>query len=137
MVDEISVQLKNDLEIPQHYLEEVQDLPVSEMLTDSPKAFKFYIEGDNAKYFENDYEAARKHLEKAVQIDSIFASAQFELFDVYLNLGLSEQADRALEIAMQHLYKLPERSQFQIKSSYYFHKEQIDNRSVRTCPQCT
>ena len=47
---------------------------------------------------------------------------------MYLNLGLSEQADRALDIVMQHLYKLPERSQFQIKSQYYFHKEQIDKQ---------
>ncbi len=128
LVDEISVHLKSDLEIPEHYLEEVQDLPVSEMLTNSPEAFKLYILGDNATFFENDYEAARKHLEKAVQIDSIFASAQFELFDVYFNLGLSEQADRAIEITMQHLYKLPEKAQFQIKSQYYFHKEQIDKQ---------
>ena len=68
-------------------MEEVRDLPVAEMLTNSREAFEFYINGDNATFFENDYEGARKHLEKAVQLDPIFASAYFELYEVYLNLG--------------------------------------------------
>ena len=37
LVDEMSIKLKHDLEIPKLHIEEVKDMPVSEMLTNSCK----------------------------------------------------------------------------------------------------
>ncbi|MFC2084195.1 serine/threonine protein kinase, partial [Bacteroidota bacterium] len=55
LADELSLQIKYDLEIPDQHIEEVKDLPVSEITTNSMPALKQLIEGLNELIFYRDW----------------------------------------------------------------------------------
>ncbi len=120
LVDEMSLQLKKDLEIPELHIEEVKDLPISELFTNSFSALKLYTLGRNAYIFDNDYKTATNYLEQVVKEDQAFAFAYHVLEQVY---GLSNQTEKRVPIVQklmqQLLYKFPERMQFFIKVVYY------------------
>ena len=120
LIDEMSVQLKHDLEIPAYHIEETEDKPVSGMLTDSLSAFRLYATGHYLLEIEDDYEKAEDYLEKAVEEDPTFAYAWFELMSVYFPSQKSKEAEDAIRAAMQHDYKLPEKDKFEVKYIYYF-----------------
>ena len=48
IIDDISIQLKKDLEFSQKYLENVKDLPIAEITTSSLSVYKTAIQGMNS-----------------------------------------------------------------------------------------
>ncbi len=126
LVDSMSLDLRRDLEIPGYHLEESPDLPVSEIATQSMDALRSYVEGRIAIAQQNDYAGAATHLERATEIDPTFALAHWSLYDAYSGLNRGEDALNATQTAMQHRYRLPETSQFQLKGDYYSAREQVD-----------
>ncbi|MFQ5865288.1 MAG: protein kinase, partial [bacterium] len=125
LIDEMSVQLKRDLGIPEYHIEEVKDLPISDIGTNSVSAFKYFASGYHAIEFKNDWDTALKYLEQAVEEDSTFAAAQLYLAEVYWLSNQSEKAETAIQASMQHIHKLPENFQFLAKYYYYFLKQDI------------
>ena len=120
LIDEMSVQIKHDLGIPDYQVENVEDRAISEMLTNSKSAFRLFAHGFYAIEFKNKWEAATRYLEQAVENDPTFAYSWLWLASVYLGSNQKEKADTAMQAAMQHRYKLPERYEFDIKYMYYF-----------------
>ncbi len=120
LIDEMSVQLKHDLEIPAHHIGETEDKPVTEMLTNSATAFKLFVTGSYMGQFKNDWEKAADYLEQAVKDDPVFAFAWFGLANVYIQLNQGENAEEAIRMAMQHDYKLSEKDKFETRYIYYF-----------------
>jgi tetratricopeptide (TPR) repeat protein len=120
LIDEMSVQLKHDLEIPAHHIGETEDKPVSEMMTDSLSAFRLYCTGHYLYEIEDDYEKAEDYLKKAVEEDPTFAYAWFELVNVYVPSNQSKKGEEAIREVMQHDYKLPEKDKFEVKYAYYY-----------------
>ncbi len=120
LVDQISVQIKHGLKIPASHIEETEDKPVSEMMTNSLSAFKLYAIGHYLVELEKDWQNAEENLEKAVEEDPTFAYARYELGNVYFSAGKNKEAEEAVRAAMQHDYKLPEKDKFDIKYFYYF-----------------
>ncbi len=120
LIDEMSVQLKHDLEIPAHHIGETEDKPVTEMLTNSVSAFELFVTGSYMGEFKNDWEKAADYLEQAVKNDPVFAFAWFRLANVYIQLNQGENAEEAIRMAMQHDYKLSEKDKFETKYIYYF-----------------
>ena len=126
LTDEISLQLKKDLKIPQHHLEETKDLPVAEMLTNSIPAYKKFITGLNNVTFYNDYETATDFLELAVDEDPTFALAHSALGGCFMATNQQEKLEKAIHSAMLHIYKLPEQYKFMIKIRYYWAKQEFE-----------
>ena len=124
LVDEMSIKLKHDLEIPQHHIEEVKDMPVSEIFTNSLPALEQYIAGENAVIFNQDWKGAIEYIEKSVQEDPTFALAYFELQAVYMLSNQGEKIAQVIPSLMKHLYKLPERLQLYVKQFYYYNIKQ-------------
>ncbi|MFQ6114219.1 MAG: tetratricopeptide repeat protein, partial [bacterium] len=124
-VDAMTVQLKHDLEIPAYHIEQTEDLPVSEILTNSISAYRMRIAAMYARLHDNDYNGAAKHLEKAVEEDPFFAYAHYRLYRVYAALNQRDHAERAISTALQHKHNLPERYQFWVKNAYYRTKEEM------------
>jgi len=122
LTDEISIQIKQDLKIPARHIEEVSDLPVSEITTNSIIAFRFYINGCNAIEFDNDWEQGIAYLERSVREDPSFAYAYWQLHHYYLKSNMSEKREQTLELLMKHLYKFPENEQFEVKAMYHAYK---------------
>jgi Tfp pilus assembly protein PilF len=118
--DGIAVQLKRDLQVPEHHIEETTDLPVSEILTASEDAYRSYIDGSQAFAIEVDYESAALHWERAVELDPQFAMAYLGLFSAYTSTNQAARGEQAIEAAMGLLYKLTERAQATIKAIYYW-----------------
>jgi len=124
VADSISAQLKHDLELPARHIEETVDVPVSEVLTNSVDAFRHYVEGGIAVLVHDDWEAAGLSYESAVAIDPTFAEAQHDLYAVYFVSNRASLGVKPLQAAMASLYRLPERTQLLVKSSYYSMREE-------------
>jgi len=130
LVDEMSVQLRRDLGIRAQAIEELKDLPVSELLTTSIAAYRSYVDAARASIAADDYEVMLAHLEEAVAQDPQFAEAHFHRFGLYFNLNRMEEAQSALQAGMQYIYRLPERDQFELKTIYYWLIRQEVDRAL-------
>ncbi|HEX9885438.1 MAG TPA: tetratricopeptide repeat protein, partial [Longimicrobiales bacterium] len=120
MTDRITEQLRADLEVPELRDASVRDLPVSEVLTSNLEAFRTFIEGAMAIHVDRDYAAGTAAMLRATELDPTFAAAQYALAQLYYLTNRTPEAAAPLQAAMDHLYRIPERSRFQVKSDYYF-----------------
>jgi tetratricopeptide (TPR) repeat protein/tRNA A-37 threonylcarbamoyl transferase component Bud32/TolB-like protein len=123
LVDEMSLGLRRDMGLPERYIQEIQDLPVAEMVTASIPAMRDFCLGIYTALFEQDWPASVRYLERAVEADSTFAWGNLILYELYVAANVRDKADPALRSAMQHIYKLPERMQFLLKAEYYEYTE--------------
>jgi len=119
LVDEMSVDTKRDVNIPDTRPGGVKDLPVAEMMTSSLEALKAFSIGTKKAWFEHDWPGSIALVERATMIDSTMAGAYMQLLDLYVNGNQGEKMDWALQRLMRHVYKLPERIQFEAKAAYY------------------
>lgn len=118
VVDELTVQLKRDLGVPEKHLEEVEDLPVSSLLTSSLPAFHAFSEGLIAHAVRDDWAESARRYEAAVAADPGFTLANMQLFALYINSDQT-RAMGPLQAAMDHAYRLPERLQYMVRANHY------------------
>ncbi len=79
---------------------------------------------------KEDWEASAEHLQRAVSEDSTYAFAHFYNYTNSLLRNDMGTARESIETTIAHAYKLPERVQFEVRSTYYrFVKQDID-RSI-------
>ena len=72
IIDQLSKEIRDDLGV--FASTEESDSPVEEMTTNSPKAYKLYVEG-LAAFRENNFAESELFLTRAVEIDSTFSQA--------------------------------------------------------------
>lgn len=126
LVDEASVQLKHDLEIPNQHIEDAVDLPVAEVTSSVPTALRAYQEAMIAGWFKNDFATAASLLDQALADDPTFANAyvlRSGLLQLQQNLGGAAEAFRA---ALQHSYRMPERLRFIVNTQLFFLERKPD-----------
>ncbi len=128
LIDEINLKLKHDLNVPIWHINEVADLPVSEILTNSMPACKEFIKGSNFANLHNDYKNSTDCFEKAVKEDPTFTMSYWELYSSYINTNQPQKALEAIQSTIQYIYKLPENLQFRIKEEYYLVTENPEKR---------
>jgi tetratricopeptide (TPR) repeat protein/TolB-like protein len=126
LIDEITVTLKQDLEIPENHIESTQDLPVAKILTSSENALINYSEGFVEIAIKNDYSRGTDLIGKAIQEDPGFAMANLVLAEFYFSNNQIENATTSLQSTRDNLYKLPERLQFVTNYFYYVIKQEAD-----------
>ena len=119
LMDKASVQVRRDLGVPEYHIEESVDLPLAEITSTKPEAFKAYIEGANQLMLRNDYAAAGEALTRARELDPRCGLVPFMLMQVYANGGQAERAPEAMAQTMDLIYTFPERMQFLIKATNY------------------
>ena len=126
LIDDFSLQFKKDINIPSSHIEEIENIPFSEITTESTDAYKQFIEGILIKEYENDYENSIKSVIEATKIDPTFSLANFSLYwSAFLsnNEKYTPYKDQSINNALAHLYKLPARLSYLIKMhNYFFHK---------------
>lgn len=137
VTDRISVQLKQDLGIPEPHIEEAEDLPVAELLTTSRDAFRSFVEAYREAYVEGDWAEAAPPLESAVAMDPGFAAAHLERFQAYTLINEIDKGLQALETAMRLLYRLPERTRLLVKTQYYWLVKQDIEKAKATAAMHT
>lgn len=128
LVDQLSVQLKRDLEIPDYHIEEAVDLPVSELTTSSMEAYESYIRGSIESLLFQDWNSNLNHLNQAIQSDSTYAVAYLNMYQLLVHTNQSDKAGWVFDPLMRYLYKMPERLQYYAKASYYESRQEYEKQ---------
>ena len=118
IIDQISVQIKYDMEIPTAHIENAVDFPVTEITTESLNALEYWAKGYHL-FVGNNYDEGIAFMEKAIQDDETFGMAWFYLQGLYV---MNNQGDKRLETinkAMEYIYKIPERFEYLVKLVYF------------------
>lgn len=118
LIDEISVQVRRDLGIPDRHIEETPDLRVADLLSHSREAFRLLAESYD-QLFRNDWDGLRDRMERAVEADPTSAFAHYFLSFAYLMFNRTEEAELEARRTMEYLYRLPEPWQYYVKLYYY------------------
>jgi hypothetical protein len=126
MTDEMSVQLKRDLAVPAQHIEDAEDLPLADMLTGSLEALQLLTEAYQAVTFDQDWSGAATAVRASLAVDPTNAYAHLLHYGIALFSNDRANAANAIESAMQHSYKLPERTRFQVKFQYYDFKQEAE-----------
>jgi tetratricopeptide (TPR) repeat protein len=122
IADQISVALLEDLAVPV-ITDSKPDMPVAELLSSNQAALRAYVEGTTAYQNRNDFASAVKLLDQATRQDPTFAFAFLQRYAVALLSNDHAAAMPALEAAMKHSYRLPERLRELLKSDHYVLKQ--------------
>ena len=115
IIDEMTIELKEDLELPSKHIEETTDLPASEVLTPSIKALESYRNGLLEMLLERDFPKAINSFETATTEDPSFAMAHVQKYALLLQQGQMQPALQALNAAQQHNYRLTEQVKYLLK----------------------
>jgi len=108
-IDQLSRDVRLALEVPAGSSRISEDLPLAETYGESEEALKAYIEGLNARLFENDFEKSNAFFEKATSIDANFVLGWFLKAVNLIESGNLPAAQEALAAAQKLDYRLPER----------------------------
>jgi len=118
-VDELTMQLKRDLNITQKQIASDIDKTLEKITTSSPEAFKYYVEGVES-FRRGEFQESIQFLEKAISIDSQFAMAYRMLGSNYHSLGYIQKRKEYIKQAFELADRLPDRERYQIQGDYYF-----------------
>lgn len=121
LVDKLTVEIKNDLELPAAAREE-PDRRVADVTTNSPEAYRYYIEGlDNAS--KGYWSEASSSFEKAIEYDSTLAMAYYHLS--YISRSRKE-ARKVIQRAVAHSSNTGHKEQLLIKARQTWITEDYD-----------
>ncbi len=110
IVDRLTVEIKENLALPES-AEDEADVDVAAVTTDSPEAYRHFIEG--VRYFRKLYTAeARESYHKAIEYDSTFASAYYWL----ALMSTGQERAEAIGKAMELLDHASEKERYYIRS---------------------
>ncbi|MCK4414224.1 MAG: protein kinase [Candidatus Eisenbacteria sp.] len=123
LIDSLTVQLKWDLGIPAYHIAQVEDLPLTTLLTESMEAAREAALGFYVWRYANDYPGAGEHFERAVDLDPTFAWAYLFLGIAYTGQGRPDEAQVAYRQALKHDYKLSETYRFMLRAQYHYARQ--------------
>ena len=125
IVDEITVKVKEDMGIPMAHIEDVVDLSIADIFTNSTISLEHFTLANKELIFGN-WEKATEHYEAAIEEDPGFAIGYVSLANTCINTNQIDKAKIALDKSMKYIDKVPERSQFGVKFFYYIINQEVD-----------
>lgn len=128
LIDQFSVQIKKDLDIPQSYIDRSPDLPIKEISTDYLEAAKFHNKAQLELLNQRNWNKAIEYLEEAVEIDSTFALALLDLQTVYSVTNQTSKRGPVIDQMLRHIHNTPERYQYLLKAASYEYKNELDKQ---------
>jgi len=115
-IDELSREISRGVGLSERKVQ-ANKLQITEVTTTSMDAYNYFLRG-REEYEKMYYDDARQFLEKAIELDSTFASAYLYLADVYRSLHDYKARDKALEKAKVLSEKATEKEGFYIEAEY-------------------
>lgn len=110
IIDKLTVEIKKDLTLPSEAKQE-KDPQVASVTTNSPEAYRYYLEGIN--YVNKLYvKEAKQSFRKAVELDSTFAMAYYKLAGF---TDSPEEAKKMIAKAARYSNKVTEKEKHYIK----------------------
>jgi len=95
-IDRLSKGIRDALDVPEGSSRIAEDLPLTETYGESEEALKAYIQGLNARLFENDFVSSNAFFDKALSIDPNFVLGWFLKARNMLESGDLPSAQEAL-----------------------------------------
>jgi tetratricopeptide (TPR) repeat protein len=118
-IDRLSKGIRDALDVPESSSRIAEDLPLTETYGESEEALKAYIQGLNARLFENDFVSSNAFFDQALSIDPNFVLGWFLKAANMLESGDLPSAQEALSKAQELDYRLPSRDRVRLKSALY------------------
>jgi len=117
-VDELSKQIKLDLNLTNEQITSDVDREVESITTDSTEAYKYYSNG-RVYYNQGEYRQSIALMEKALKIDPEFAMAYWSMANSYNSLYLFTEKLRHLKKALELSDRLSDRERYVIQGDFY------------------
>ncbi|MFX0206261.1 MAG: protein kinase [Candidatus Hodarchaeota archaeon] len=128
-VDELTRQIKRDLNLAQEQIASDIDLNVGKITTSSPEAYKYYSNG--IKYnWRGDFRQSIQFMGRAVALDPEFASAYRVMAVAYGNLGYSTEWRKYLQKAFELSDRVSERERYRIQADFYRMSEKTYDKAI-------
>lgn len=118
-VDQISIDVREELGVPEGGGRLAEDLPLVETYGESETAMRCYVEGMNARLFDNDFDRSNTLMQEAIDDNPNFVLAYFLKGANLLESGNIPAAQEAFDAAQKLDYRLPARDQAQLKAIRY------------------
>jgi tetratricopeptide (TPR) repeat protein len=126
LIDEASRSIKTALKVPEKFMRENADLPVSELMTGNMDALMHYIEALESFTFHHDYIAAIEKYDQALAIDSYFAQALLQQGLLFMLVNDNQKLHRLYDRLMELLYKLTGTDRYYVKYFYYMNRQEYE-----------
>ena len=117
--DRLSKDIRNALDVPESSKRIAEDLPLNETYGESEEALKAYIQGLNARLFDNDFVASSEYFDQATSIDPNFVLGWLMKAANMIDSGDLPGAQEAMSEAQKLDYRLPSRNRVQLKAMIY------------------
>lgn len=119
LLDTVSRATKLALGVNSDQLDEVRDLPVQQILTNSLPAYQKYCEGFILA-LEGDLSAYVSTIAQAVELDTTFAWGAYTTAQAYYQyLRSNESSQSSIDLAMRHRKRLPELFEARVRQLKY------------------
>jgi len=115
IVDKLAIEIKNDLSLPDEALEE-NDVLVADVTTNSPEAYRYYLEGLDLLY-KHYYSESETALDKAIEYDSTFAMVYYWQAVIEWWRGTPEAEEKILK-AKKYSNNVSRKEKYYIDSYY-------------------
>jgi tetratricopeptide (TPR) repeat protein/TolB-like protein len=119
VVDRLSKDIRHALGVPESSKRIAEDLPLKETYGESSEALKAYIQGLNARLFNNDFAASNAFFDQVTSIDPGFVLGWFQKAGNLIDSGNLPGAQEAYAKAQELDYRLPARDRAQLKAMVY------------------
>jgi serine/threonine protein kinase/tetratricopeptide (TPR) repeat protein len=127
-VDELTRLVKADLNLTSAQISNDQDKRLGQIMTTSPEANRFYIEGMKLNY-QGDFVQAVESYKKAVALDPGFAMAWRAMAASYINMGNFTESRRNIKKALEFSDRVSERERLLIQSQ----AEESPDKAIEIC----
>ncbi len=122
MIDELTRKIKSHLNLTDEAIAHDIDKRVGKVTTNSPEAYKYYIEGRNQHNF-SEYSKSIESMEKALESDPEFALAYRSISESYNNLGYLSKSREYAKKALEFGDRITDRERYHLESQFYFSSE--------------
>jgi len=119
LADNLSVKIRDSLEIPEGGGRLAEDLPLAETFGESGQALKLFTQALNIRLFENDFDAANEQLDQVLELDNGHVMAMMQKGLNLLEQGAVPQSQTMFKEAQKLDFKLPSTDQAMLKFMIY------------------
>ncbi len=129
LVDDLTGRVKASFKFSEEKIASDLDKRVGEITTSSPEAYKYYLEGE--KYMATgDDRKTIEFLEKAVAVDSEFASAYSLMSAAHWNLNMESEGKKYSQKAFELRDKVSDKERYYIEGDFYLYSEKTYDKAI-------
>ena len=130
IVDELTRRIKADFKLSSEEIASDIDKEVGKITTNSPEAYKHYIEGRKYHGIKGDYRQSIQYMKKAIAIDPEFAMAYRSLAVSHNNLGYLDEGRKYAQKALELSDRLSDRERYLIQGQLYWLSEKTYDKAI-------